>query len=145
MLFDAYEKLADVLSMKSYLGVKTRKAYKEKNIKELKKLIMEFKTLIKKLEVFYASYQKMWCSVNKPHGFDILDIRIGGVIRRVKSCITRLSAYVKGEITEIPELNEKIIEAQLGAVIECDALATEEEVRAMIAAAIPPLAEEVDY
>lgn len=42
-------------------------------------------------------------------------------------------------------VNEKIIEAQLGAVIECDALATEEEVRAMIAAAIPPLAEEVDY
>lgn len=112
LLFDAYEKLADVLSMKSYLGVKTRKAYKEKNIKELKKLIMEFKTLIKKLEVFYASYQKMWCSVNKPHGFDILDIRIGGVIRRVKSCITRLSAYIKGEITEIPELNEKIIEAE---------------------------------
>ena len=42
-------------------------------------------------------------------------------------------------------VNEKIIEAQLGAVIECDALATEEEVRAMIAEAIPPLAEEVDY
>lgn len=42
-------------------------------------------------------------------------------------------------------VNEKIIEAQIGAVIECDALTTEEEVRAMIAEAIPPLAEEVDY
>lgn len=67
LLFDAYEKLADVLSVKCYLGVKTRKAYKEQNIKQLKKLIKEYKVLIEKLELFYVSYRIMWCSVNKPH------------------------------------------------------------------------------
>ena len=42
-------------------------------------------------------------------------------------------------------VNEKIVEAQIGCVADFDSLATEAEVREMIAAAIPPLAEEVDY
>lgn len=42
-------------------------------------------------------------------------------------------------------VNEKVMEAQLGCVADFDAFATEAEVREMIAAAIPPLAEEVDY
>ncbi len=112
LIFDAYEKLADVLSTKSYLGVKTRKAYTENNIKEIKRLIKEYKILIKKLEKFYDAYRKMWCATNKPHGFDILDLRIGGIIQRVKGCKSRLSAYVKGEIKEIPELAEEIIDAK---------------------------------
>lgn len=42
-------------------------------------------------------------------------------------------------------VNEKIVEAQIGCVADFESLATEAEVREMIAAAIPPLAEEVDY
>ena len=111
-LFDAYERLADVLSVKSFLGVKTRKAYMSDNKEEIKEIIKEYDALIVKLEKFHESYEKLWHEKNKPHGFDIQDLRIGGVIQRVKSCKKRLIAYLNGDIAEIPELKEEIIEAQ---------------------------------
>lgn len=112
LLFDFYEKLADVLSVKSHLGVKTRKAYKDGNKNELRELISEYTDLIKKLEAFHTAYEKLWHKVNKPHGFDIQDMRIGGVIQRIKSCMRRLVSYTDGEITKIPELEEEILDIQ---------------------------------
>ena len=46
---------------------------------------------------------------NKPHGFEVQDRRIGGVIRRTDACRARILAYVNGKIDRIEELEEKLL------------------------------------
>ena len=51
----------------------------------------------------------MW--ENKPHGFDVQDIRLGGVIMRLEHCKDRLLKYINGEIPKIEELEEPTLDA----------------------------------
>lgn len=93
---------------KADLGVRTRLAYKLADKEELKKIIDDYDLLLEKTEDFYKAYQKLWFEFNKPHGFDIQDIRLGGLIQRIKSCRARLDDYINGSVSEIPELEEEI-------------------------------------
>ena len=106
-LFATEQALCEVLSIKAELGVKTHKVYERKDREELKALISDYKKLIKKLEAFYNTYKKQWYQENKPHGFDVQDIRLGGLIRRVKNCMDRLQELYDGKIDRIEELEEK--------------------------------------
>ena len=49
-----------------------------------------------------------WMAENKPHGFDVQDHRLGGLLQRMRSCMERLQDYRDGRIEAIPELEEKI-------------------------------------
>ena len=106
-LFAAQQALCEVLAMKAELGVKTRQVYAGKDKEELKALIQTYQKLQKKLEAFYRAYKKQWFTENKPHGFDVQDIRIGGLMMRVRSCTERLQELYDGQIEEIEELEEK--------------------------------------
>lgn len=108
-LFDSYEKLARVLAIKSNLGNKIRNAYLNNDKEKLNKIVTDCNVLIEKLIEFHVAYQKAWFAENKPHGFDVFDIRLGGLIQRIKSCKTRLNQFVCGEINEIPELEEPVM------------------------------------
>lgn len=114
VIFDAYESLARVLAVKSDLGLRTREAYKSADKEELKKIICDYDVLIERIEEYHTLYQKLWHEFNKPHGFDIQDIRLGGLIQRVKSCKARLEDYINDVVSEIPELEEKIPEDDSG-------------------------------
>lgn len=106
-LFAAQQALCDVLSIKAELGIRTRQVYMSKDQEALKVLICDYGKLIKKLKMFYKVYKKQWFTENKPHGFDVQDVRIGGLIMRVRSCQDRLQQLYDGEITVIEELEEK--------------------------------------
>ncbi len=107
-IFDYTKALCDVLSVKSELGVQTRRLYVSDNRTELRSLAeQEYSITIERLKVFHAAYQKFWLEENKPHGFDIQDIRLGGLIQRIDSCRQRLLAYCDGTTDRIPELEEE--------------------------------------
>ena len=63
-----------------------------------------------RVQAFYEAFRDQWMTENKPYGFEIQDIRLGGLIQRIKHCKQRLEAYVQGEIDEIVELTEKILD-----------------------------------
>jgi hypothetical protein len=110
-MFRSYAALADVMAVKYELGVKTRAAYQQGNIDELRRLAEEdYTLLIKRLRTFQLAFEKQWYTENKPYGFDVQELRIGGVSIRAESCKRRLLDYVNGKIREIPELAEKLIE-----------------------------------
>ena len=44
---------------------------------------------------------------NKPHGFDVQDLRLGGLMKRLDSCRERLQELYDGSIEVIEELEEK--------------------------------------
>ena len=111
VMFRSYAALAEVMSVKYELGVKTRAAYQKGDKEELYRLANEdYTLLLKKLRNFQLSFEKQWYSENKPYGFDVQELRIGGVATRAESCKRRLLDYAKGKISEIPELAEKLIE-----------------------------------
>ena len=107
-IFDMYEKLAALLAVKADLGLRTKDAYDSKQAQSIAEVVKDYDVLLDKLEEFHKTYQKLWFSINKPHGFDIQDIRLGGVIQRVKSCKERLVQYMNKEIESIPELEEEL-------------------------------------
>lgn len=118
-VFESYEKLCRVLAIKYELGYRTRVLYQAGDKVGLSQVISDYERTIANVESFYTAFQKMWLKTNKPHGFDVHDIRIGGLLQRLKSGKKRLELYLQGEIDKIEELEEKLI----------NALACEEEKR----------------
>ena len=75
----------------------------------LAKIIPLYDELVIRLEAFYEAFEYQWMQENKPQGFEIQNIRLGGLINRVKYCRKALARYVAGEREEIPELSEKLL------------------------------------
>lgn len=108
-IFDCLKLLCDVLALKAELGVKLRAAYKVGDKDGLSALVKDMKKIEKRLEVFFKAFQTLWYTDNKPQGFEVQEVRIGGLMRRVKSCREMIEEYLNGEITEIPELAQEIL------------------------------------
>ncbi len=113
-LFGTMYALCDVLTVKANLGQETRRIYAERNTNELNALIDKYKLLIKKLNVFYTAYREQWYRENKAQGFEIQDMRIGGVIKRAENCRDRLILLRDGKIDHIDELDEKLLDVYGG-------------------------------
>ena len=109
-IFESEALLARVLSVKYELGAKTRKLYQAGDKEGLKAIIPEYEKAIRYTKDFYKAYKDLWFTENKANGFDVIEIRIGGLLLRLESCKQRLLDFINGKITEIPELNEKLLE-----------------------------------
>ena len=66
----------------------------------------KLKAIIKDVETFYKAYEHQWAIENKPFGFEVQDIRLGGLIMRLKHVQKRLQAFILGECNVIEELEE---------------------------------------
>lgn len=103
-LFETSQALCRVLEIKANLGNELRAAYKSGDKKQLEALILKCKELKKRIEVFYKTFKKQWMIENKAFGFDVQNIRIGGLIARVAHCTELLTDYVEGRLDRIEEL-----------------------------------------
>ena len=108
-LFNTLSSLCEVLSIKANICTRTRQAYESGDKAELELVIADYKKMIKLTRKFYKAFRVQWFIENKPHGFDVQDIRLGGLVCRMESCLDRLCEYRDGKITSIPELEEKIV------------------------------------
>ena len=107
-VFESYARLCEVLEYKHELGAKTREAYQNDRTK-LPTVIAEYDETMRRVERFVEAFRTMWYTDNKPHGFDVQELRLGGLLLRLKSCRERLEKLVNGEIEKIDELEEKIV------------------------------------
>lgn len=110
VLFNSLAKLCKVLALKTNLGIRTRKAYESFDKETMKHIIEDYDKLFVLIEDFYTAYEKQWMWENKPHGFDIQDIRIGGLLMRVRHNKQRLLQFIKGDIERIEELEEPVLD-----------------------------------
>ncbi len=108
-IFKTLARLCDVLEVKYTLGVRTRESYKKGDRQALLALAKEYGEVIKRLERFYEAFLYQWNQEAKPFGFEKQDLRIGGLIRRVKHCKNVLTDYANGKIDNIPQLEEDIV------------------------------------
>jgi len=91
------------------VGIRTRKAYQNGDRTGLQELVKEYAQLARLLEEFYLAHKKRWLAENKPFGFEVQDVRIGGLKQRLVHCRERLQSYLDGEISTIEELEEQIL------------------------------------
>ena len=79
---------------------------------EIQILVSDYNTLIERIEVFYKAFRKQWFAENKPFGFEIQDMRLGGLLQRTKNCMERLQSFAEGTLSQIPELDEDILDPE---------------------------------
>lgn len=108
-LFENMALLCRVLEKKAYLGLRTRKAYREGDREALKLLVDDYKEAAKRVEEFTESFRRAWLQENKPFGWELHQARLGGLQSRLLDCRKRLIEYLNGEAESIPELEEDIL------------------------------------
>ncbi|MBQ7309091.1 MAG: beta-N-acetylhexosaminidase [Clostridia bacterium] len=109
-LFTALSALCEVLEIKFSLAKRTRALYEKGDKDALRALAEnEYEALLPRLEQFYRVYRTQWYTVNKSYGFEIQDIRLGGLMRRIQNCKEILLAYADGKLARIDELEEKLL------------------------------------
>lgn len=105
-VFDTVIGLCDVLELKAEIGIRARKAYKANNKSELQKIVSDYCEMIDRTEDFYNTFRKQWYKENKSFGFGEQDLRLGGLIMRMKNCCNIIEEYLAGETDAILELEE---------------------------------------
>jgi len=118
-LFEFYQKLASVLVIKSTLGVTLRKLYHAGDKTKLAEFAgaMDSPMSILKLRIeeLRISHRRLWMSTYKPFGWEVLDLRYGGLFARISSAQDRIADYVEGHIDQIEELEaERLLFDQNG-------------------------------
>lgn len=108
-VFGYYITLAEILSLKAMLGIEIRKAYRAGERETLALLADRIKTLLPKVSCLKEKREEIWFSECRPFGYEVLDIRIGGVMIRLQSAEKRLRRYLEGKTRCLEELEEPMI------------------------------------
>lgn len=107
-LFDTLSKLCHALELKCNMGVRLKAAYDAGNRDELARIANEeIPELCSRVEAFYRAFRHQWMVENRTGGFDVQDLRLGGMLRRMESCREIILAYLSGELGRIRELEEE--------------------------------------
>jgi hypothetical protein len=105
-IFAVYAKLAKVLALKGDMGLRIKEYYENKNLEALGNVAdNDLPELKRQVELLQDEHRKQWFLVYKPFGWEVMDIRYGGVISRINTTILRLEQYISGEIEVIEELD----------------------------------------
>lgn len=108
-LFATLSALCLLLARKADLGVQLRKAYQTKNTAELARICTDFPDLENRMQAFYEALKAQWMTENKPFGFEVQTIRLGGLSQRIRDVESLLQDYLAGKIDRIEELEEEIL------------------------------------
>ena len=109
-IFKSYEALCRVLARKATYGKRLYQAYQDKDTKTMMVMVEELQEIKKDLEVFYDAFRKLWLKDYKGFGFEVMDVRIGGLIARISTVTLMLQDYLAGNIEHIYELEEERLE-----------------------------------
>lgn len=95
------------IACKFLLHKQISEAYNKNDKETLKKLATDIDKTIKAVKKFYTAFRDFWYSERKTCGFDVQDVRLGGLMQRLQSCKERIIDYCDGKISNIEELDEK--------------------------------------
>ncbi len=109
-LFETQLALLKVLKKKVLLGVELRAAYQKKNFEKLAQLVKDLKQTKKLIVEFKNAFMHQWHQDNKAFGYEVQDLRIGGIIQRVDTAILKVTNYLNKEIDRIEELEVQVLD-----------------------------------
>lgn len=107
-LFEVPEKLCSVLKRKSQIGIELKRAYDAKDNETLRHVVLEaLPAIAEAVRELRAAHRSQWLRMFKPFGWEVLDIRYGGVVNRLDTATLRILDYVEGRIERIEELEQE--------------------------------------
>ena len=107
-LFDVYQCLAAVLARKAELGLRISDYYESGDQAALERLVRkELPDLEQQTLLLRNKHRDLWHATYKPFGWEVLDIRYGGLLSRMDTAFWRLKEYLAGQVDSIPELEEE--------------------------------------
>ena len=65
--------------------------------------------IIDAVHALRSSWRTLWEHTNKPHGFEVIEVRLGGVAARFSTAGEKMRAFANGEADTIPELLEECL------------------------------------
>lgn len=106
-IFSFYQQLAKVLSEKAEIGLRIKAAYDRKDREKIRRWRDALKDLRNEVDQLRKLHRTLWFSTNKPFGWEVIDIRYGGVLARLETAEERLKQWLEGATDSIGELEEK--------------------------------------
>lgn len=108
-LFRNHRALADLLLTKFDFGLRLREAYQAGDREALAARAAECRSMCDGVRAFRATLREQWMTENKPHGFDVQDLRLGALVGRLLATAEMIEEYLGGKIDRIAELEETIL------------------------------------
>ncbi len=102
-IFEIHKVLYRILWKKSDIGIRLTAAYRADDKKLLSDLLEELKSIRADVETLHIMYYEMWHTMYKPFGWEQFDMKFGGLKARMDTAVMRISKYLGGEISSIPE------------------------------------------
>lgn len=107
-MYDVPLKLAKVLSIKSDCGKRIKASYDMGNMSALKEIAeVDLPQLYKLVNDLRVAHRELWMKNCKPFGWEVLDLRYGGLLARIETASFRILEYTEGKILKIEELEEE--------------------------------------
>lgn len=103
--FSLIKLVSDLLYNKADFGVRLKSAYDEGNTAALRALAEECGVIIEKINALRIVHRESWFKYNKPIGWEVHDVRYGGMIMRFETVAERINEYLNGKISSIEELS----------------------------------------
>ncbi len=106
-LFDTQLRLARLLDKKTDLSRNIKTAYRKDKKDALRRIMEEdIPEIYDLIDEFLDAFRFQWHWVNKPFGFEIQDIRLGGLKQRLVTAAERLRQYLDEEVDRLEELEQ---------------------------------------
>lgn len=108
-IFKTLFEFCRVLILKVEIMDELRIAYQDNNKEKLNEILIKLNKLKTTFDKFYFALYEQYHLEAKGNGFDVIDIRLGGVLQRIKTTIRKLNDYLKYG-TKINELEEIMLD-----------------------------------
>lgn len=100
-------RLAEVMEDKAELGVRILRAYRRGDHKTLAHIRGRvIPRLLQRVAGLHEAHRALWFSLYKPHGWEVLDVRYGGLAARLRATQMRLDDCVRGRCDSLAELED---------------------------------------
>lgn len=106
MLFYFYTALAHALSLKCAWHEGAADAVRHGDRELAASLAESVPAAREAIESLRLNWRQLWESTNRPNGFEVIDLRLGGVAARLTTAEEKMRAFAGGGPDDIPELSE---------------------------------------
>lgn len=109
LLFDFYTALANALALKCVWHEQAGDAVRSRNREQAAALADGIPATVEALDTLRVVWRRLWESTNKPNGFEIIEVRMGGIAARIATAGEKMRAFALGQVDTIPELEEQAL------------------------------------
>lgn len=107
-MFMTLSKLSEVLAIKCDIGVRLRNAYMNGDRSQLETIYdKDIAALQELVQEFHLVFRRQWMGENKVFGFDVQDLRLGGLLARLAAARGRIREYLDGKLDRLEELEQE--------------------------------------